>query len=186
MPLLKTPSKLVVAVDFGETNSSVFYALLPGGVQPESPHLAVRTVQNYPYEISMHRGNSMFLEVPTLMRYPNDWVFRPLDELRSEPPGAIRPRNDQVQWGFQVQHHMAKVMSHSDNTHSLLYGFKNLMNQSENHEIHNPHLVETLLRLSNNGPYSREISLHEMVLLVIIVATLWSFNNRGGRRFHDP
>ncbi|KAF5622145.1 Hsp70 chaperone protein [Fusarium tjaetaba] len=168
MPLFKTPSKLVVAVDFGETNSSVSYALLPRGIHPERPHLAVRTVRAYPYEISMQRGTSMSLEVPTLMRYPNDWVFRPLDELRSEPPGTIRPGNDRVQWGFQVQHHMAKVMSHSDNTHSLLYGFKNLMNQSENHEIQNPQLVETLLRLSKNGPYSRQISLHKMVLLVTI------------------
>ncbi|KAG5753684.1 hypothetical protein H9Q70_003698 [Fusarium xylarioides] len=168
MPPLQSPSKLVVAIDFGETNSSVSYALLPGGAHPERPYLAVRTVRAYPYEVSMQRGNSMSLEVPTLMRYPNDWVFRPLDELRSEPPGTIRPRNDQVQWGFQVQHHMTKIMSHSDKTHSLLYGFKNLMNQSENHETQNPHLVETLRRLSKNGPYSKVISLHEMVLLVII------------------
>ncbi|KAF4416322.1 hypothetical protein FACUT_12683 [Fusarium acutatum] len=168
MPSLQTLSKLVVAIDFGETNSSVSYALLPEGVHSESPHLAVRTVQNYPYEISMQRGNSMSLEVPTLMRYPNNWVFRPLDELRSEPPGTSLPENDRVQWGFQVQHHLTKVMSHSDKTHSLLYGFKNLINQSENHENQSRHLVETLRRLSQNRSCSREISVHEMVLLVTI------------------
>ncbi|RBA20191.1 hypothetical protein FPRO05_08636 [Fusarium proliferatum] len=75
MPSLQTPSKLVVAVDFGETNSSVSYTFLPEGVHPESPHLAVRTVRNYPYEISMQSGNSMSLEVPTLMRYPQRLGF---------------------------------------------------------------------------------------------------------------
>lgn len=63
---------------------------------------------------------------------------------------------------------MAKVMSHSDKTYSLLYGFKNLINQSESHEIQNHHLAETLRRLSQNHSCSMEISIHEMVLLVII------------------
>ncbi|SCO55791.1 related to hsp70 protein [Fusarium fujikuroi] len=168
MPSFQTPSKLVVAIDFGETNSSVSYAFLPEGVRPESPHLTVRTVQNYRYEISMRRGNSMCLEVPTLMRYPNDWVFQTLDELRSEPPDTSLPENDRVQLGFQVQHYMTKVMSHSDKTCSLLYGFKNLMNQSESHEVQNRHLVKTLRRLSQNHSCSREISIHDMVLLVTI------------------
>ncbi|QGI69383.1 hypothetical protein CEK26_013340 [Fusarium fujikuroi] len=168
MPSFQTPSKLVVAIDFGETNSSASYAFLPEGVRPESPHLTVRTVQNYRYEISMQRGNSMCLEVPTLMRHPKDWVFQTLDELRSEPPGTSLPENDRVQWGFQVQHYMTKVMSHSDKTCSLLYGFKNLMNQSESHEVQNRPLVKTLRRLSQNHSCSREISIHDMVLLVTI------------------
>ncbi|KAF4495666.1 hypothetical protein FAGAP_8220 [Fusarium agapanthi] len=145
MPSLQTPSKLVVAIDFGETKFSVSYALLPEVVHPECPYLAVRTVQNCPDGISMQRGNSMYLQVPTLMRYPNDWAFRPLDELRSKPPGTGHPGNDQVQWGFQ-----------------------NLINQSENHEIQNRHLIETLHQLSKNVSCSRETSVHEMVLLVTV------------------
>ncbi|CVL10559.1 related to hsp70 protein [Fusarium proliferatum] len=63
---------------------------------------------------------------------------------------------------------MAKVMSHSDKTYSLLYGFKNLINQSESHEIQNHHLATTLRRLFQNHSCSMEISIHEMVLLVTI------------------
>ncbi|KAF5239844.1 hypothetical protein FANTH_9785 [Fusarium anthophilum] len=153
MPSLQAPSKLVVAIDFGETNSSVSYAFF-----------LIESTQ----KASIWLGNAMSLEVPTLMRYPNNWEFRSLDELRREPPGTSHSVNGQVHWGFQVQQHMAKVMSHSDNTHSLLYGFKNLINQSENHEIQNRHLIETLNQLSKNGSCSREISVQEMVLLVTI------------------
>jgi molecular chaperone DnaK (HSP70) len=161
--------KLVIAVDFGQTNSSVSYTFIPEGCLPESlPNLSPRTVSNYLSGMMTCRGSSMHLEVPTLLRYPRDWVFQPLDELKEEQPGAIHPDNHQIHWGLQVQQDMSRVMSHSDNNQTLLHGFKSLMSQSDNHQVQNERLIETLRRLSQKRSCPREISIHEMLLLVII------------------
>lgn len=161
--------KLVMAVDFGETNSSVSHTLVHEGLLSESViSLSPTTVSNYVSGMMTSRGSSMHLEVPTLLRYPVDWVFQPLDELKVEQPGAIRHDNHQIRWGLEVQQDMSRVMSHSDNNQMLLHGFKNLMSQSDNHQMQNARLIETLRRLSQKRSCPSEIPIREMLLLVII------------------
>ncbi|KAK2685516.1 hypothetical protein QWA68_015206 [Fusarium oxysporum] len=161
--------KLVMAVDFGETNSSVSHTLVHEGLLSESvTTLSPTTVSNYVSGMMTCRGSSMHLEVPTLLRYPVDWVFQPLDELKVEQPGAIRHDNHQIRWGLEVQQDMSRVMSHSDNNQMLLHGFKNLMSQSDNHQMQNARLIETLRRLSQKRSCPSEIPIREMLLLVII------------------
>uniref|UniRef100_A0A0D2Y5V0 Uncharacterized protein n=1 Tax=Fusarium oxysporum (strain Fo5176) TaxID=660025 RepID=A0A0D2Y5V0_FUSOF len=161
--------KLVMAVDFGETNSSVSHTLVHEGLLSESViSLSPTTVSNYVSGMMTSRGSSMHLEAPTLLRYPVDWVFQPLDELKVEQPGAIRHDNHQIRWGLEVQQDMSRVMSHSDNNQMLLHGFKNLMSQSDNHQMQNARLIETLRRLSQKRSCPSEIPIREMLLLVII------------------
>ncbi|TXC00310.1 hypothetical protein FocTR4_00014448 [Fusarium oxysporum f. sp. cubense] len=161
--------KLVMAVDFGETNSSVSHTLVHEGLLSESvTTLSPTTVSNYVSGMMTCRGSSMHLEVPTLLRYPVDWVFQPLDELKVEQPGAIRHDNHQIRWGLEVQQDMSRVMSHSDNNQMLLHGFKNLMSQSDNHQMQNARLIETLRRLAQKRSCPSEIPIREMLLLVII------------------
>ncbi|KAF4946762.1 hypothetical protein FGADI_10966 [Fusarium gaditjirri] len=161
--------KLVMAIDFGETNSSVSYTFIPEDFLPQSlSGFPPRTVSNHLSRIMTCTGDPMHLEVPSLLRYPKDWVFQPLDELTEEQPGAIRPDHHQIHWGSQVQQDMSKVMSHSDPDQMLLRGFKSLMSQSAYHQIQNDQLSQKLYRLSQKKTCTREISNHEMLLLVII------------------
>ncbi|KAK2475711.1 hypothetical protein H9L39_13304 [Fusarium oxysporum f. sp. albedinis] len=108
--------KLVMAVDFGETNPSVSHTLVHEGLLSESViSLSPTTVSNYVSGMMTSRGSSMHLEVPTLLRYPVDWVFQPLDELKVEQPGAIRHDNHQIRWGLEVQDgHLRATMKRVD------------------------------------------------------------------------
>ncbi|EGU77969.1 hypothetical protein FOXB_11534 [Fusarium oxysporum f. sp. conglutinans Fo5176] len=66
--------KLVMAVDFGETKSSVSHTLVHEGLLSESvTTLSPTTVSNYVSGMMTCRGSSMHLEVPTLLRYDGAW-----------------------------------------------------------------------------------------------------------------
>ncbi|KAF5620077.1 Hsp70 chaperone protein [Fusarium sp. NRRL 52700] len=161
--------KLVMALDFGETNSSVSYAFIPEGFQPQDLlKFPPRTVLNKFSTMMSCRENSAYLQVPTLLRYPTNWVFKPLDELADEPLGYIRPDLDQIHWGLQVQQDMSRIMSYSDPNHILLQGFKSLMTESAHHPVQNERLTKLLGQLSHERTCKREIPIHEMLLLVVI------------------
>ncbi|KAF5541847.1 Hsp70 chaperone protein [Fusarium mexicanum] len=89
--------KLVMALDFGETNSSVSYTFIPEG--------SARHVQ---------------------------------------------------------------VMSHSEPDQMLLHGFKSLMTESAHHQVQNKRLIKSLSQLSQKMTCEGEVSIHEMLLLVVI------------------
>ncbi|KAF5705911.1 Hsp70 chaperone protein [Fusarium mundagurra] len=161
--------KLVMALDFGETNSSVSYTFIPEGVQRQDlPQFQPRTVLNNFSRMMNCRDNSTHLQIPTLLRYPTDWVFRPLDELKDEPLGTIRPDHDRIHWGLQVQQDMSRVMSHSDPDQMLLHGFKSLMTKSTHHQAQNKRLKKSLRQLSQKRTCAENIPIQEMLLLVVI------------------
>ncbi|KAI6777222.1 hypothetical protein HG530_001167 [Fusarium avenaceum] len=152
------PARVVVAVDFGETNSAVAYTFVPQGTPSTAiPESRVKTIRNY--RSGMVAG----------------WVFRPLDELRAAPRG---PEDDSdgdsqmnngshILWGYQVLEETMQVTSHSGNGDTLLYGFKTFMDRVYNDETPRHHVIETLTQLGENNP-GRKIEVHEMLLLVTI------------------
>ncbi|KAG5804632.1 hypothetical protein H9Q74_011478 [Fusarium xylarioides] len=160
--------KLVMALDFGETNSSVSYTFIPEGVQPQNLQFQLRTVLNNFSRMMNCRDNSTHLQVPTLLRYPTDWVFQPLDELTEEQLGIIRPDHDRIHWGLQVQQDMSRVMSYSDPDQMLLHGFKSLMAESAHHQVQNKRLTESLRQLSQKRTCAEKIPIQEILLLVVI------------------
>ncbi|KAF5709699.1 Hsp70 chaperone protein [Fusarium globosum] len=161
--------KLVMALDFGETHSSVSYTFVPDGFLAQNlPEFHPKTVLNNFSVMTNWREIPSHLQVPSLLRYPTGWVFQPLDELREEPLGTIRPDHHQIHWGLQAQQDMSRVMSHSDDNQMLLHGFKSLMTESGHHQMQNERLTKTLARLSKKKTFDRDISTHEMLLLVVI------------------
>ncbi|KAG8673134.1 hypothetical protein FPOAC1_006438 [Fusarium poae] len=168
--------KLIVAVDFGETNSSVSYVEVPEGTVPENiPSDWIITITGYPSGFDMGKGDPMRLEVPTQLLYPKGWRFRPLDELWDAPPGSVNTSNVKsesldfsLRWGYQVSQEMSRVASQSNLDGTLVYRFKTLMDQSDNHLKQKQDLRETLRVLSSNRTCRQEIPVEEMVQLVII------------------
>lgn len=167
--------RVVVAVDFGETNSAVAYTLVPQGTPSETiTKEHVKTVRNYPSGMVATKNDPMRLEVPTQLLYPQGWVFRPLDELRAASPepgvdgDGDSQMNDgsQILWGYQVLEETMQITAHG-NGDTLLYGFKVFMDRVYNDETPRHHVIEALTRLVENNP-GRKIPVHEMLLLVTI------------------
>ncbi|KAM0477979.1 hypothetical protein ACHAP7_006169 [Fusarium lateritium] len=70
-------SRAYVAVDFGETNSAVAYALVPEGTPPETIAANhVQTIRNYPSGMVASKSDPMRLEVPTQLLYPEVFMDR--------------------------------------------------------------------------------------------------------------
>ncbi|CAJ0550261.1 Ff.00g101910.m01.CDS01 [Fusarium sp. VM40] len=170
------PARVVVAVDFGETNSAVAYTSVPQGTPSTAiPESRVKTIRNYPSGMVAGKSDRMSLEVPTQLLYPQGWVFRPLDELRAAPPGpeidgdGDSQMNDgsHLLWGYQVLEETMQVTSHSGNGDTLLYGFKTFMDRVYNDEAPRHHIIEALTQLGENN-LGRKIEVHEMLLLVTI------------------
>lgn len=170
------PARVVVAVDFGETNSAVAYTFVPQGTPSTAiPESRVKTIRNYPSGMVAGKSDRMNLEVPTRLLYPQGWVFRPLDELRVAPRGpevdsdgdSQMNNGSHILWGYQVLEETMQVTSHSGNGDTLLYGFKTFMDRVYNDETPRHHVIETLTQLGENNP-GRKIEVHEMLLLVTI------------------
>ncbi|KAM0217963.1 hypothetical protein ACHAPQ_008750 [Fusarium lateritium] len=169
-------SRAYVAVDFGETNSAVAYALVPEGTPPETIAANhVQTIRNYPSGMVASKSDPMRLEVPTQLLYPEGWVFRPLDELRAAPPGlGVHDDGDsqindgtQLLWGYQVLEETMQVTQHLGDGDTLLYGFKVFMDRVYHDETPRHHVIETLSRLGEYNPGGK-IEVPEMLLLVTI------------------
>ncbi|QPC60088.1 hypothetical protein HYE67_002319 [Fusarium culmorum] len=181
--------KLFVAVDFGETNSAVSYAAMPKTVDPKHfPSGNVQSISRYkafPHD----RFSPMRFEVPTKLLYPRGWVFRPLEELWDAPPGSINSNTSgvktespepQLLWGWEVQRQMSMFTFQSNLDGTLIYRFKTLMDQSENHKEHKQDLSVDLESLSMNRSCEEKISVAEMTMLVTVhyLAKLLDFTNR--------
>ncbi|KAG5662071.1 hypothetical protein KAF25_004310, partial [Fusarium avenaceum] len=153
--------RVVVAVDFGETNSAVAYTLVPQGIPSETMTKEhVKTVRNYPSGMVVTKNDPMRLEVPTQLLYPQGWVFRPLDELRAAPPETgvdgdgdgddQMNHGSQLLWGYQVLEETMQITAHG-NGDTLLYGFKVFMDRVYNDETPRHHVIEALTRLGDNN-----------------------------------
>ncbi|CAG1994537.1 unnamed protein product [Fusarium graminearum] len=169
--------KLFVAVDFGETNSAVSYAAMPKTADPKHfPSGNVQSISRYK-SFPHDRFSPMRFEVPTKLLYPRGWVFRPLEELWDAPPGSINSNTSgvktespepQLLWGWEVQRQMSMFTFQSNLDGTLIYRFKTLMDQSENHKEHKQDLSVDLESLSMNRSCEENISVAEMTMLVTV------------------
>ncbi|CAF3567229.1 unnamed protein product [Fusarium graminearum] len=180
--------KLFVAVDFGETNSAVSYAAMPKTADPKHfPSGNVQSISRYK-SFPHDRFSPMRFEVPTKLLYPRGWVFRPLEELWDAPPGSINSNTSgvktespepQLLWGWEVQRQMSMFTFQSNLDGTLIYRFKTLMDQSENHKEHKQDLSVDLESLSMNRSCEENISVAEMTMLVTVhyLTKLLDFTN---------
>ncbi|CAG1998333.1 unnamed protein product [Fusarium graminearum] len=180
--------KLFVAVDFGETNSAVSYAAMPKTADPKHfPSGNVQSISRYK-SFPHDRFSPMRFEVPTKLLYPRGWVFRPLEELWDAPPGSINSNTSgvktespepQLLWGWEVQRQISMFTFQSNLDGTLIYRFKTLMDQSENHKEHKQDLSVDLESLSMNRSCEENISVAEMTMLVTVhyLTKLLDFTN---------
>ncbi|KAF4339125.1 hypothetical protein FBEOM_6945 [Fusarium beomiforme] len=76
------PKRLIIAVDFGTTYSSVSYVEVPEGCPPE--HIdkrSIRSIKRYPDSNEQFANDPMLAEVPSLVIYPLNPHFRSQDAL---------------------------------------------------------------------------------------------------------
>ncbi|KAM0343371.1 hypothetical protein ACHAPU_008549 [Fusarium lateritium] len=171
--------RVVVAVDFGATNSAVAWTFVPTGTPPETiDPRSVRTIRSYPSGIVAHKDDPMRYEVPTQLLYPQGWAFRSLDELKATPPppdNGVYGHGEshmneglQVLWGYQVLEETMQVTSYSDDGDILMYGFKGFIDCPMDREPPDHRVTHNLEYLNHNNPSRNNIGFHEMLLLVTI------------------
>jgi hypothetical protein len=77
--------RLIIAVDFGTTFSSVSYVAIEENEQSEFLNLdRIHSIEHYPNDLNISNGDRMRKQVPTEVIYPINKKFR--RELRANPP----------------------------------------------------------------------------------------------------
>ncbi|KAF5533797.1 hypothetical protein FPHYL_13559 [Fusarium phyllophilum] len=97
--------RLIIAVDFGTTYSSVSYVEIPEGcpsdiVDPRS----ICSIRNYPETLDFNVKDNMLMEVPSEVIYPLNRHFRELDSLIRSQDGLETASSDSEE---QETHHDA-------------------------------------------------------------------------------
>ncbi|KAF5674771.1 Hsp70 chaperone protein [Fusarium circinatum] len=144
------PKRLIIAVDFGTTYSTVSYVdVLQGYASDSVDPRSIRSIGNYP-DTWHYYDDPMGAEVPTEVIYPLDRHFRdhfnldnPDEELKSgdsskmpahEADSDISMLSDVSQafrWGYQVYEIWNRPSTHSNTNNQPLSRFKLLLDDSQ-------------------------------------------------------
>ncbi|CVK87782.1 related to hsp70 protein [Fusarium mangiferae] len=97
--------RLIIAVDFGTTYSSVSYVEIPKDCPPDvvDPR-SIRSIRNYPDTLDFNVKDNMLMEVPSEVIYPLNRHFREQDSLIRSQEGLESASSDSDE---QETHHDA-------------------------------------------------------------------------------
>ncbi|EXL71535.1 hypothetical protein FOPG_12760 [Fusarium oxysporum f. sp. conglutinans race 2 54008] len=97
--------RLIIAVDFGTTYSSVSYVEIPEGCPSDSVDArSICSITSYPDSLDFNANDNMLMEVPSEVIYPLNRHFREQDSLIRSQEGLETASNDSEE---QETHHDA-------------------------------------------------------------------------------
>ncbi|KAI8933218.1 hypothetical protein NX059_009853 [Plenodomus lindquistii] len=156
--------RLIIAIDFGTTFSSVAYAVLPRGVRPETVlHTQVQCIKNYPgYEPVPGTRPDFREDVPTELWYDDD-------RTGSWRQRLVNPYNEDTRitakqyWGYEVWKTLSDMNVPRDEARPLTRIKLNLVPQSDTRFIQSE-LNLTLKALMASGIINEDTDIYKHFL----------------------